>query len=269
MIIFMSKPTVTHTDLTTGFHTLGLNAGDTVFVHSSLSSFGYVKGGAKTVVHAFLDALTPQGTLAVPIFHCYFSDGPDQIWDRHNTPSLMGRITETVRTLPGAYRSAHAIHPIAAIGALAQDIADRDHETDFDQNSTFQRLIDHNAWIALLGVTYQNCTHIHVIEERLEIPYRYWTTYTGSVIDGDTRIQKTYRFLRRYPGVSNDFLPLGNALESTGKVHVHTIGNSTLRLFKARDLVDLGLDIVRQDPLFLVSTDTKKEAEKYLPPSKE
>ena len=183
----MPKPTVTQTDLVNGFHTLGLNAGDTVFVHSSLSSFGYVQSGAQTVINAFLNVLTPTGTLAVPIFHRYFADGPDQIWDRHNTPSLMGRITETVRTWPGAYRSAHAIHPIAAIGALAQDIADRDHKTDFDQNSTFQRLIDHDAWIALLGVPYQNCTHIHVIEERLEVPYRHWTTYTGAVIDGDKR----------------------------------------------------------------------------------
>ncbi len=260
----MPKPTITQTDLITGFQTLGLNAGDAVFVHSSLSSFGHVEGGAETVVNTFLNVLTPTGTLAVPTFHRYFADGPDQIWDRHNTPSLMGHISETVRTWPGAYRSAHAIHPIAAIGAHAKDIADRDHETDFDKNSTFQRLIDHDAYIALLGVTYQNCTHIHVIEERLEVPYRHWVPYTGTVIDGDTRTHKTYRFLKRYPGVSNNFMPLGNSLESAGHVHIHTIGNSTLRLFKARDLITLGMNHVRKDPLYLISADTQKEAKKYL-----
>lgn len=265
----MPTTPVTQTDLITGLQTLGLNAGDTVFVHSSLSSFGYVEGGAQTVVQAFLNVLSPTGTLSVPIFNRYFFEGPDQVWDRHNTPSLMGRITETVRIWPGAYRSAHAIHPAAAVGAHAKDIADRDHETDFDENSSFQRLIDHDAYIALLGVTYQNCTHIHVIEERLEVPYRHWITYTGTVIDGDTHTHKTYRFLKRYPGVTNDFMPIGESLESAGHVKTHTIGNSTLRLFKARDLITLGMNHVRKDPLFLISIDTKKEATKYCKSSDE
>jgi aminoglycoside 3-N-acetyltransferase len=256
--------TVTQADISGGLRALGLSVGDVVFAHSSLGSFGYVDGGANTVVRALVEVLGPGGTLSVPTFHRYFAQGPDQVWDRPHTPSRMGQITETVRTWSGAYRSAHAVHPIAAVGALARDIADRDHETDFDEQSTFQRLIDHEAWILLMGVTYQNCTHIHVVEERLIVPYRHWIEYAGTVIDGEVRTFKTYRFLAKYSGLKNDFLPLGHALESEGKVRTHVIVNSTMLLFKAQDIVDLGLEKVTGDPLFLIHEDSKKEASRYL-----
>lgn len=80
---------VTQADIADGLRKLGLKQGDVAFVHSSLSSFGYVEGGAETVVKAFLDVLGEDGTLAVPIFRNYFWDGPDQVWDRENSPSLM------------------------------------------------------------------------------------------------------------------------------------------------------------------------------------
>lgn len=260
----MSLKTVTQTDITNGFRALELSEGDAVFVHSSLRSFGHVDGGAETVVRAFLEVIGASGTLGVPIFHRYFMEGVDQVWDRHQTPSLMGRLTETVRTWPGAFHSGHAIHPVAAIGGQAQDFADRDHKRDFDEDSPFQWLVDHDAWIALLGVTYQNCTQIHLIEERLEIPYRRWVERAGTVVDGKTRTFKTYHFFERYPGVGNDFMPLGLALEKLGRVHIGTIGQSTVRLFKARHLVDVGMEKAKRDPLFLVSEKTKTEGARYV-----
>ena len=43
---------------------LGLPSGAIVFVHSSMSSIGYVEGGAGTLVDAFLQVLGPAGTLS-------------------------------------------------------------------------------------------------------------------------------------------------------------------------------------------------------------
>ena len=47
---------------------LGLQTSHIVFVHSSLSSIGYVEGGADAAVDAFLDVLGSTGTLVVPTF---------------------------------------------------------------------------------------------------------------------------------------------------------------------------------------------------------
>ena len=234
-------------------------------MHSSLSSFGYVEGGAETVVKAFLDVLGKEGTLAVPIFRKYFWERPDQVWDRDNSPSLMGRISETVRTWEGNRRSYHAPHPIAVVGSLAEDITERHNLTDFSFNSPFSRLLELNAWIILMGVDYNRCTMIHLLEERADIPYRRWIDLTGTVIYNDVPHVITYPFLARHSGIDNDFNHLGRRIENEGLVKIVTIGNSTVRCFRSRDLYDFGMRSIRQDPLFLINSDTKEQARKYIP----
>ena len=59
---------LTQDQIAEALQTLGLLAGATVFVHSSMSSMGYVQGGADAVVEAFLHVLGPAGTLVVPTF---------------------------------------------------------------------------------------------------------------------------------------------------------------------------------------------------------
>jgi aminoglycoside 3-N-acetyltransferase len=263
----LDKPdkSVTQQYIVNGLKELGLKAGDVAFVHSSLSSFGYVEGGADTVVKAFLDVLGKEGTLSVPIFRSYFWDGIDQVWDRDNSPSLMGRISETVRTWEGNRRSYHAPHPIAAIGPIADDITERHNLTDFSFDSPFSRLLELNAWIIIMGVDYNRCTMIHLLEERTDIPYRRWIDLTGTVIYNGVPNVKTYPFLARYSGINNDFNPLGKRMEDYGLVKIVTIGNSTVRCFRSKDLYDLGMRSIRQDPLFLISSETKEQARKYIP----
>ena len=174
---------VNQVQIVNGLRELGLRSGDVVFVHSSLSSFGYVEGGAETVVKAFLEVLGSEGTLAVPIFRNYFQGRANQVWDRDNSPSSMGRISETVRTWPGARRSHHAPHPIAAVGPLAEDLTERHNETDFGPDSPFAGLLELNAWVVLVGVDYNSCTMIHVVEERMEVPYRRWVQLSGRVLE--------------------------------------------------------------------------------------
>ena len=53
---------------------LGVSPGSVFIVHSSLSSLGYVTGGAHTVVLALLDVLGPEGTLVVPTHSGDLSD---------------------------------------------------------------------------------------------------------------------------------------------------------------------------------------------------
>ena len=105
---------------------LGVEPGETLLVHSSLSSLGWVCGGAVAVVQGLLDALGPEGTLVVPTQTGDLSDpalleqpagargvvGDDpRAPCPRTTPAItptrgVGVIPETVRTWPGALRSA-------------------------------------------------------------------------------------------------------------------------------------------------------------------
>ena len=48
------------------FFQLGIKQGDTLLVHASLSSLGYVVGGAETLFLALRDIIGDQGTIVVP-----------------------------------------------------------------------------------------------------------------------------------------------------------------------------------------------------------
>lgn len=53
-------------DLINGFCKAGINKGDEIEVHSSLSSFGYVDGGAETVISALKEAVGDNGSIFMP-----------------------------------------------------------------------------------------------------------------------------------------------------------------------------------------------------------
>ena len=48
------------------FSQLGIKEGDTLLVHASLSSLGYVVGGAEALFLALRDVIGEQGTIVVP-----------------------------------------------------------------------------------------------------------------------------------------------------------------------------------------------------------
>lgn len=258
--------TVTAPELDAGLRQLGIAPGEVVLVHSSLRSFGHLEGGARGVVQTLLDLLGESGTLVVPTFHhTFFWGGPRQVWDREQTPSYMGIISETARTWPGARRSRHAPHPLAAIGAHAADLTGRLNISDYAFDSPFYRLLELDAWVLLMGVDFNVCTLLHMVEELAEVPYRHWAELSGTVVvDGQPSL-RTFPFLRRYPGVENDFLRCGRELEEQGLVQLVWVGQSTLRALRVRRLCDYALGRLRRDPLFLVSAETRNEAGRYLP----
>jgi aminoglycoside 3-N-acetyltransferase len=53
-------------DIVDGLRNLGVRPGDKLLVHSSLSSFGHVEGGAEAVIDALIEAVSPGGTVLVP-----------------------------------------------------------------------------------------------------------------------------------------------------------------------------------------------------------
>ncbi|NOX44142.1 MAG: AAC(3) family N-acetyltransferase, partial [Caldiserica bacterium] len=57
---------VTKDDIVRGLRELGLEVGAIVGVHSSLSSFGYVEGGADAVIDALLEVVGEEGTVVMP-----------------------------------------------------------------------------------------------------------------------------------------------------------------------------------------------------------
>ncbi|MEU6808545.1 AAC(3) family N-acetyltransferase [Streptomyces sp. NPDC046831] len=187
---FPTGPLVTRDSLAAELREAGVRPGETLLVHSSLRSLGWVCGGVVTVVQGLLDALGPDGTLVVPTQSGHLTDPagwsnppvPEEWWegiraampvyDPLTTPSLgVGVVPETVRTWPGALRSAHPHTSFAAVGPRAARIV-RGHARDcrLGERSPLAALETLGARVLLLGAGYGSCTSFHLAEYRIPAP---------------------------------------------------------------------------------------------------
>lgn len=234
---------------------LGIRENDTLLVHSSLSSIGWVCGGPQTVVQALLAAVGEGGTLVMPAQSSDWSDPAEwenppvpkewieviyEEWpafDPAITPTRgMGRIAELFRTFPGTVRSNHPQVSFCANGAHAAAIvSDHPLTPQFGLDSPLGKLytLPSTAKVLLLGVDYDSCTSFHLAETMLEgMPRK---SMGAPIEEKGERIWKRFE---DYAYDSGDFTEIGRQFDLHGEVRVGHIGSAPCRLFGMREAVD-------------------------------
>ena len=178
-------PPFTQAFMETALRDVGLKAGDRVFVHSSLRDIASYRdlarlpnAGMDLILSAFKNVLTDAGLMGFPTFASTFvnpKEGPaGKVWDRTETPSRVGSITDYAWRQPGFFRSNHPTHSVCARGKGAEAFV-RGHNTD--QDSTFGRttpwgkLFREDFKLLFLGTWFNTCTAIHLTEDWLGLPY--------------------------------------------------------------------------------------------------
>jgi aminoglycoside 3-N-acetyltransferase len=254
---------VTVDSLCADFVALGLAEGMTAIVHSSLSSIGWVCGGAVGVVLALQQTLGSRGTLVMPTHSGDLSDPakwenppvPESWWqtirdnmpayDPYMTPSRgVGTIPEVFRSFPGVKRSLHPNHSFAAWGRESGHVtAGEKLDFSMDLDSPLGRLYALDGHVLLLGVSHGSNTSLHLAEYLAGIDGRSCVDCFAPVLSDGTREWTRYRDL----GLdSDDFEDIGASFEATGRCRVGHIGSATARLMKQRDLVDFAVDWMRE-----------------------
>lgn len=231
---------VTKEDIKEGLRRLGLEENDVVMVHSSLSSLGYVEGGADAAIDALLETVGPQGTVAVPTYSanafkyledegaCYeLSVEHMEPYDPETTPVWTGLMPETFRKRRKALRNLNPTHSIAAIGPKARELAEGDWG---------KRLQELGGYVLMLGVdiTNNSLAEAAAVDALTESGYKEKTVKKGRYVTT----------LGPWP----DLKQMEQLYLDRGVMKLGQIGQATVRLLKARPMVRLTKEAVKKEP---------------------
>ncbi len=248
--------TVTRNDVEKAAVELGLTQGDTVLIHSSFKSMGYVAGGAESVVGGFLDAIDQEeGTLVFPTLvqqdftHAY------ETWhlDKH---SDVGYLTNYFRKRESSLRSDQATHSVAACGKNAVYLTEthgHTHkrfgcfgDTAFSADSPWEKMYQMDAKVVLLGVNSIYTTFRHLAE------YIYVNELLDTVKDHPQyemlagRLHREHEgFYDVWPSVFNPWVV--DRLAEKNAVTFTQLGDAKLTCFGAKIFVDTILDALRNE----------------------
>lgn len=255
-----SSEPVTVDSMTSDLRALGVEAGQALLVHGSLSALGWVCGGPPAVVDALLRVVGEEGTVVMPTHSPGNRDPtsmenppvPDSWYDtiRDQMPPYrpavtptqgMGAIAECFRSYPGVRRSDHPQHSFAAWGADAEFVtAGHTYDHSLGEESPLARVYDLDGSVLFLGTSHTTNTSLHLAEYRADLDLA--TVIHGSAVrvDGERR----WVTWEDYDFDDDDFPDCGTAFErerpddfATGRV-----GTGDAKLLAHRPLVDFAVE---------------------------
>lgn len=251
-------------DILEALEQVGVCKGQVLMVHTSLSSLGYVCGGAQVVIEALLEAVGREGTIMMPTqswknldpatgVHWEVSESCWPLirenwpaYDKNITPTnTMGAVAEMFRQWPGTVRSDHPARSVAAWGKEAAWLtADHDLSNIFGDGSPVGKLYELDGLVLLMGVGYDKNTSLHLADVRAAYPGKHNCLEHSAVMENGRRVWKGYETLC-VDGA--DFPAIGTAFEKACTVRKTALGNGTLRLMKQRELVDFAVQWIEKN----------------------
>ena len=242
-----SMPQAAKGDIIASLRTLGITPGAGIMVHSSLKSFGYVEGGARTIIEALMEAVGPEGTLLMPSFNhgAAFAEGGPGYFHPGETPATNGAIPDLFWRLPGVYRSLNPTHSFAAWGREARRYTAFHHRTlTMGPKSPLGLLAADNGFCLLLGVGYNVNTFHHVVETAIGAPCLGARTEAYPMIlpDGRKVEGRTWSWRNgRCPLTGGDY---GEVMRARGLQRETSIGKSRVTLFRLQDCFGVVAEIL-------------------------
>ena len=254
-----SSEPVTIDSMASDLHALGIEAGNTLLVHGSLSSLGWICGGAPAVIDALKRVVGENGTIVMPTHSPGNRDPsdmgnppvPDSWYDsiREQMPPYrpeltptqgMGAIAECFRSHPNVYRSDHPQVSFAAWGADAQFVTEN-HSFSYSlgEKSPLARVYDLGGNVLFLGTSHAANTSLHLAEYRAELDIATETHAGAALVDGE----REWVQWKEIDYDDGDFPACGEAFESENPdaFETSTVGVGDAKLISQPPLVDFAV----------------------------
>lgn len=255
---------VTQEQVVAAVQSVGIQPGDGLLVHSAIHFLGQPVSGVGMHYRALCQVLgidsgheayadPAAGTLVVPTFNFAFARG-ERYDPKVTTSEGMGSLSEYVRTRPEAIRTPHPMHSLAVVGFHAKDLASLDTPCAFDPGSVFERMLELDFKLLLLGADIQAVAMLHYCEQRVEVPYRYWKAFTGAYNTPQGWETRTYRMFVRDMVIDPhiELYPVQETLQEQGLWTTSSLNYGYISACRLVDFVASTLAFLVKDPWSLV-----------------
>ncbi len=248
----------TPSDLRETIRGMGVRSGELLCVHSSFDQFLGFRGNVGDALQCLMDSVGPDGGVMMPTQPFtstaieYVRKHP--VTDIARAPSLMGLMTEILRRTKGVARSIHPTHPVAVWGDKGRRLAGNDWEagTPCGKGTAYERLLQADGKILMLGTGPQPMTFYHYVEEVIEpsMPVSPFTSevFTLQTRDATGRIY-TSRMRLFEPGLSSRrrMSLLVPELKASGHWKQARLGRLELILLKASEVLEACLSMAKKN----------------------
>lgn len=259
------KDPLTKDALVMALKKIGIGGDMIIEVHSSLSSFHYVVGGARTVVDALMEVCSNGGTILMPTQSCDNSEPSD--WKnpmieadtirnvRASIPPYngncsdipnMSEIVENFRHREGVIISNHPYVSYAAWGRYAKLLCNRQSmHFPLAEESPCARLYELKGKVLLLGADFDSVTCMHLAEYRNDC--RPIGISGASVNTEAGPIWKKYLDLNTD---SSSFKKVRTIMKRKNMIREIMLAGSHIQFFSAVDAVDEAMKYLEQYTIY-------------------
>jgi aminoglycoside 3-N-acetyltransferase len=240
-----TRRTFSEGDLLKDLRGLGIQEGDTILVHSSLSSLCLPEGEAETAFRALERAVGPAGTLCMPAFAYGTLEKP--VFDPATTPARTGELPDLFWRRPSVLRSRHPSHGLAAWGKWAQSLVEGNEKLDpYSIGGAFGKLYQLDAKIVMIGCGVVANSTLHAVEDWADFPTMVPGSYHYLDAAGE-RVQVEYK---KIPQGNRDFYTYRTSayerlFRDKGIIREGTVGLARTFIMRSRDVMEYGLELLR------------------------
>ena len=263
-----SQTLVTRSQLVNDLLELGVAPGQTLMLHASVRSVGWLVGGPDIILQALLEALAPDGTLMMYVSWEEWERGLVQFDSlsleqqriyREECPPFDPQVsranrqwsvlTEYLRTWPGACRSNHPTASVAAVGKQSRWLtADQPLAYGYGMGSPFDKLCQSGGKVLLLGSPIATVTLLHYAEHIARIPRKRVVKNRLPLLVDGRREWVEFEEFDTCEGIREDvssdqyFESIVREYMASGKASSAKVGLADSYLFDAADLARFAVD---------------------------
>ena len=250
----------TQEEIGSALREVGLQNGDIIFTHSNVGFFGILKNATtpSDYYQAFkteiIKVIGNEGTFIMPTFtysYCW-----NQVYDKKNSPSTCGLLSEEMRKDKEVLRSNDPNFSICALGKDAEYFVKNPDHNSFGKNSIWSRFYKKQGKFVNFNFDSAS-TFVHFAERELEVDYRYDKAFDGTSIIGGREILDTYYhyvYDLEKPETGPDFTKFDYYAKTHNYTKTGDLGRGQIVLITAQDMFSIIKEQYKINPQFFIKS---------------